>query len=311
MVEFRYHRVATNDAGWLRPIGGRLGSSTDYVGTRGFGHEDWNFTKEIWEDGKCHLYLQGSPASADRHKEFNIALGVWTPAGHLVVGFCENATIAISELDDEVWMRRAYDLQMLEENEDLGLEWVGVSPQTKAGMLRDGSEVFEIAVHPNRLLVLDTPIQVPADIISPKYHRYQMRKMTPDQYESLAALANRKPATLDAEEALFPEGAPVAKLHRSRERNSALVMKAKQHFIQKHGSLFCECCGWAPENAFQRTELANTIIEAHHDIPLGAPEHGGETRLSDLKMLCPNCHRAIHFMRPWKKVSELKTEISR
>ncbi|WP_368660950.1 hypothetical protein [Paracoccus sp. (in: a-proteobacteria)] len=31
--------------------------------------------------------------------------------------------------------------------------------------------------------------------------------------------------------------------------------------------------------------------------------------MSDLRMLCPTCHRAIHAIRPWLTVEELKERL--
>jgi 5-methylcytosine-specific restriction protein A len=33
---------------------------------------------------------------------------------------------------------------------------------------------------------------------------------------------------------------------------------------------------------------------------------GAKTRLSDLHLLCANCHRMVHAKRPWLTLDELK-----
>jgi predicted HNH restriction endonuclease len=33
---------------------------------------------------------------------------------------------------------------------------------------------------------------------------------------------------------------------------------------------------------------------------------GHKTKIEDIAMLCPNCHRMAHKKRPWLKMSELK-----
>ena len=74
-MEYRYHKMARNDGGWIGPVSGRLGKSEDYVGSTGFGYEDWNFAGDLWSDGKVRLYLRQQPAEADRSKTFSIILG--------------------------------------------------------------------------------------------------------------------------------------------------------------------------------------------------------------------------------------------
>lgn len=48
----------------------------------------------------------------------------------------------------------------------------------------------------------------------------------------------------------------------------------------------CQICGWAP-----RTVYGADLCEAHHIRWLG---RGGEDRLSNIVLICPNHHRAIH-----------------
>lgn len=62
MPQYRYHRMATNVHNWTKPHSGRLDITKDYVGKNGFGLEDWNFARELWDDQRLHLYLQQKPA---------------------------------------------------------------------------------------------------------------------------------------------------------------------------------------------------------------------------------------------------------
>ena len=51
------------------------------------------------------------------------------------------------------------------------------------------------------------------------------------------------------------------------------------------------------------------LLEAHHRIPLCDLEPGTKTKLSDLAMVCANCHRMLHRGNPWPTVDKLKLKI--
>ena len=48
------------------------------------------------------------------------------------------------------------------------------------------------------------------------------------------------------------------------------------------------------------------FIECHHNIPLHEKENERLTKLSDLSLLCSNCHRMIHRKKKWLTIKELK-----
>lgn len=99
------------------------------------------------------------------------------------------------------------------------------------------------------------------------------------------------------------EGAEKVRSHRSRERSFELVRMVKAHFTSKHGGrLFCEVCSFD----FGATYGEPDFIEAHHRIPLRDLQPGTITKLSDLAMVCANCHRMLHRGNPWPTVEELK-----
>lgn len=306
MVQYRYHRMATNELGWRRPQSGRLGKTNDYVGMHGYGHEDWNFAGDIWKDGKYHLYLRQGPAQAARGEVFNIALGARTPAGHVLVGFAENVRYEVVDLDDEIWERRARELKLLDDEGELGGEFKGLELSRLISRIKEIElHNYSVAVAPEDLTILHEECLIPDHVISVKSNRYQLRKLTESEYDELRSLANAPhPSSGPAEES-FPEGAILERVHRYRERDHGLVAKAKELFIAKHGRLFCEVCQWSPE-VFFGPQLRDKVIEAHHDVPLSSHHHGGQTRVQDLRMLCPNCHRAIHTIRPWQMVDDFR-----
>jgi 5-methylcytosine-specific restriction protein A len=88
------------------------------------------------------------------------------------------------------------------------------------------------------------------------------------------------------------EGKVIYKLHRYRERNYTLNKKKKDNYFKKHGKLDCEICGFD----FFKTygEIGKGFMECHHKIPLSQTEGEFSTRLSDLALVCANCHRILH-----------------
>ena len=100
-----------------------------------------------------------------------------------------------------------------------------------------------------------------------------------------------------------PEGRILSRLHMSRERNRAIVEKRKAKAI----ALICEACGFSFERRYG--ERGKGFIECHHTKPLHTLTDGSRTRLSDLALVCANCHRMIHARRPWLTVDELRQEL--
>jgi 5-methylcytosine-specific restriction protein A len=307
MTNFRYIRMAGNDQGWRRPHGGRKGGD-DYVGMQGFGHEDWNFANDVWKDGRYHLFLRSTPAGFD-NGQFNFVLGAHASPVPMIVGFVENATYGLSELPQQVMLKRAQELFALNEDDSLGSEYGRQSVKQIAIRLRQEAGEYRVSVAPQDLHILALPVPMPPDIYRVSHLGYRALTMVKDQYESLkeqVLLKDTKASVHQEDEASFPEGLLVEKLHRSRERSRRVVERAKELFIKKNGRLFCEVCSLDPERHFGSAKMRNRIIEAHHDVPLSDDKHEGETKASDLRMVCPTCHRAIHSIRPWLTVKKLR-----
>lgn len=100
--------------------------------------------------------------------------------------------------------------------------------------------------------------------------------------ETLAALED------DLDE--FAEGRIVTELHIRRERDGRLRERLLLQ-LKKAGPLRCEMCDVTAMSLGASFEDA--IFEAHHKLPLSST--GPRiTRLSDVALLCANCHRVIH-----------------
>lgn len=307
MNEFRYTRMANNELGWTRPHGGRLGGE-DYLGKEGLGHEDWNFAKDVWKDGRYHLYLKGVPADFAKGN-FNFVLGAHARPISMIIGFVENASFGVSVLPEQIMQRRARELAALNAETSLGSRYGNKSVAQISKLLKQEAHFYQVSVAPEDLHILAQPVQMPLDIYQVSTPRFLPLKMTEEQYSAIkerVLLPDALSSVGHEEEASFPEGLLVEKLHKSRERSPLVVREAKERFIREHGRLFCEACAFEPEEYFGSTKLRNRVIEAHHNLWLSDPKHTGSTRSSELRMLCPTCHRAIHTIRPWLSVEQLK-----
>lgn len=120
-----------------------------------------------------------------------------------------------------------------------------------------------------------------------------------------AAATNSLPA--NEEEVGFVEAAEgrlLTRLHCSRERNRKIVRNKREAVFRETGRLACEACGFD----FKKTYGAHGsgFIEVHHILPLHMVKPGSRTNLSDLAVVCSNCHRMIHAKAKWLTMLELK-----
>ncbi|MCI9511361.1 MAG: restriction endonuclease [Oscillibacter sp.] len=103
----------------------------------------------------------------------------------------------------------------------------------------------------------------------------------------------------------FPEGRAVLRNHLLRERNHQVILLAKKRYLEQHGHLACEVCGFDFEAHYG--EIGQEFIEGHHTKPVSELEPGEQTRVEDISLLCSNCHSMIHRRRPWLTKEQLKS----
>jgi len=97
------------------------------------------------------------------------------------------------------------------------------------------------------------------------------------------------------------EGAVIYKLHKFRERDTKIIKKKKEREFMRLGKLPCEACLF---DFFQKYgELGYKYIECHHRTPLSEISISTKTTLTDLALVCSNCHRMLH-----RRVDELSVE---
>ncbi|MFF8829264.1 HNH endonuclease [Streptomyces sp. NPDC015131] len=105
-----------------------------------------------------------------------------------------------------------------------------------------------------------------------------------------------------------PEGRLLMRRHQARERNRGLRKKKIASVLRHGGRLACEACGFDFEQVYGARGAG--YIECHHVVPLHEAGEG-RTKLSDLALICANCHRMIHRTAPWPTPEELRASIER
>jgi len=102
----------------------------------------------------------------------------------------------------------------------------------------------------------------------------------------------------------FPEGRVLTQLHNKRERDPRAAKRKKKLVLAATGKLRCEVC----EFDFQAVYglLGAEFAECHHTVPLADLTEVRCTRMSDLAIVCANCHRMLHRSRPVLTVATLR-----
>jgi 5-methylcytosine-specific restriction enzyme A len=114
----------------------------------------------------------------------------------------------------------------------------------------------------------------------------------------------------DDDDAEFAEGRLLTIIHMRRERNRR-IRKGLISARRKAGQLRCEMC--LAQSRVAIPELEDACFEAHHLVPVGSSVER-KTRLSDMALLCANCHRLIHraisLERRWLGIDEARGYIA-
>lgn len=113
---------------------------------------------------------------------------------------------------------------------------------------------------------------------------------------------------LESDEELESEGDPRTYVHRSYERKSGNRQKKIASHKKRGLPIVCECCGFDFEKTYG--ERGRDFIEVHHAVPVSELAAGQKLRLSDLRLLCSNCHRMVHRRQPWLSVEEVQELIA-
>ncbi|MGC4903099.1 HNH endonuclease [Micromonospora echinospora] len=111
----------------------------------------------------------------------------------------------------------------------------------------------------------------------------------------------------DLDELSMREGGVTLREHIRRERSPKLRRQKLAEAKRRGVAIACEVCGFD----FQRVygDRGRDYIECHHRTPLHVSGET-DTRLSDLALICSNCHRMAHRGSPWLTVEQLKALVA-
>ena len=97
----------------------------------------------------------------------------------------------------------------------------------------------------------------------------------------------------------FPEGQILTRLHILRERNRSSIQAA---ILQAAGRLKCVICDFDFRSRYGR--WGEQYIECHDTVSISEVRRRSKP---DLVMVCSNCHRMVHRVRPWLDRSQLRS----
>ncbi len=110
--------------------------------------------------------------------------------------------------------------------------------------------------------------------------------------------------TIVSDEDMFIEGALLTRQHTHLEHNRSAVCKKIELTLAACGKLKCEVCDF---NFFDLYgDLGNGFAEFHHTTPLLESAFMRTTQVSDIAIVCANCHRMLHRARPALTIDGLK-----
>lgn len=83
--------------------------------------------------------------------------------------------------------------------------------------------------------------------------------------------------------------------HFKIERSKKLRSEKIKHHVSSHGHVFCENCDFDFAKVYPK--IGDGYIEVHHKKQLALLMPNEKTYISDLMLLCSNCHRMVHRKR--------------
>jgi len=105
----------------------------------------------------------------------------------------------------------------------------------------------------------------------------------------------------DEDEEEAEEGRLLTRVHRYRERDRKIVANKKQKVLKETKRLACDVCGFDFQERYGKR--GEGYIECHHTKPVSELDAHSKTKLSDLALVCSNCHKMIHRRKPWLSIA--------
>lgn len=304
---YLFQRIIQNHFQWTRPSPGRIGPSGEgkYAQENGFGHEDWNFNKNLLIDGHIYGYCYYNPTENKRKEKFNIAFATYTNKRWYLIGFYLNSEFVPNPpVQTEILNQKMYDLHQL--GAGLGDSYRNLKEDNFIKKLKKDAADLKWKVSPDNAIRTLKPIVIPERVFDTKNFRIvKPTEITENVFNELFSIAKEYVADEDyGFDTEFPEGKEIEIKHRLRERNQALIKSAKEAFKQKNGNLYCQVCGFDFQAKYGDTGAG--FIEGHHTLPISEIKGEVKTKVKDVALVCSNCHKMLHRRRPWLKMEELQ-----
>lgn len=312
MMIYLFQRIIQNHFQWTRPSPGRLGPSGEgkYVQDNGFGHEDWNFNKNLLIDGFIYGYCYYNPTENKRNEKFDIAFATYTNKRWYLIGFYLNCEFILDPpVNNEILNQKMHDLHQL--GNSLGNEYRKLKEGKFIKKLKNEAQYLKWRVSPDSAIRTSQPIVIPKRIFDTKNYRIvKPTELEKEVFKSLFSLAQEYVADEDyGFDSEFPEGKEIERKHRLRERNQSVIKSAKDLFKQKNGKLYCQVCGFDFQNKYG--DIGFDFIEGHHTVPISELKGEVKTKVKDVALVCSNCHRMLRRKRPWLKMEKLQELINK
>lgn len=308
---YLFQRIIQNHFQWTRPSPGRLGPSGEgkYVQDNGFGHEDWNFNKNLLIDGSIYGYCYYNPTKNKRNEKFNIAFATYTNKRWYLIGFYLNSEFVPNPpIKTDILRQKMHDLHQLDSS--LGDEYRKLDDDEFIKKLEDEAQNLKWRVSPDNAIRTLQFIEIPKRLFDTKNYRIvKPTEIEKDVFNELFSMAQEYVADEDyGFDSEFPEGKEIERKHRLRERNQAVIKSAKEAFKQKNGKLYCQVCGFDFQTRYG--DIGADFIEGHHTLPISELKGEVKTKVKDVALVCSNCHKMLHRRRPWLKMEELQKLIN-
>jgi 5-methylcytosine-specific restriction protein A len=290
------------NVGWMNHYDGIDGDSIQRGGSynkEAVGHEVCNFTSH---NGRVYGYVQptgriaverlGAAKSSDRADNVTV---IWTAGpdtgGTAIVGWYTNATVC-------------RDLQP-------------IPNPSKKHQINNISEYRIVTLAKNATLIPTAE----RDFLIPRgtkggigqsnvwyAEKPESARLVSDiiNYVQSGKRTSRLP-DLDEESSAF-EGNPRLVAHLRRERSPSLVKQKKNAVLSATGKLCCEVCGFDFKVTYG--QHGHEFCEVHHLKPISKMGHGEKTKLTDLAIVCSNCHRIVHRINPMPTIARFKTFVA-
>ena len=179
------------------------------------------------------------------------------------------------------------------------------STDGKAQTIVVASHLEKLARPPlkTQLTIADTGRRIPGG-----YIRSYVICRTPPWFGSAEVVLPASPPEMLELPPPTTEGRKRLVQHLIRERNRALIERKKRLVLQTTHRLACEVCGFDFRECY--SSLGDGFCEVHHRLPLSDAASEVKTRLEDLAVLCPNCHRMIHRDGKVRELSVVKAALT-